>query len=182
MPPSAEEAALALREIAAIRERAAGFQDYRAESSQLLVWGWAYLGGFLLSAVFPHHLLFVWPPIVAFALGCGALVARRSMPAVPGIAWRYLALISSIILFVVIINLVMSPISAEQGAMVAPLLIGTLFLLRGVMLRPRYLVIGSALLGVSLLGYSVLAPIFWWWMAFAFGGGVLLSGCWLRRF
>lgn len=53
MPPSAEEAALALREIAAIRERAAGFQDYRAESSQLLVWGCAYIIGFTLAFAVP---------------------------------------------------------------------------------------------------------------------------------
>lgn len=182
MPPSAEEAALALREIAAIRERAAGFQDYRAESSQLLVWGCAYIIGFILSALFPQYLLLVWLPVVVLALGSGALVARRSSRAIPGIAWRYLALIGSIILFCVLIHWVMWPISPEQGGMIAPLLIGTLFLLRGVMLRPRYLVIGGGLIGVSLLGFHLFQAIFWWWMAFAFGGGVLLSGCWLRRF
>lgn len=182
MPPSAEEAALALREIAAIRERAAGFQDYRAESSQLLVWGCAYFIGFALSALFPQYLLLVWFPVVVVALAVGSQVARRTTPAVPGIAWRYLALIGTILLFCVLVNLVMWPLSAVQGGMVAPLLVGTLFLLRGVMLRPRYLVIGAGLLAVSLLGYGPLVSIFWWWMAVAFGGGVFLSGLWLRRF
>lgn len=182
MPPSAEEAASALREIAAIRERAAGFQDYRAESSQLLVWGTAYALGFFLSALFPERLLQVWPPVVALGLGFGALIAHRTTADVPGIAWRYLALIGSIILFVTLVNLVMWPLRPQQSAMVAPLLIGTLFLLRGVMLRPRYLVIGVGLLGVSLLGFSLLSHLFWWWMAVAFGGGLLLSGLWLRRF
>jgi hypothetical protein len=182
MPPSAEEAALALREIAVIRERAAGFQDYRAESSQLLVWGTAYFLGFTLSALFPQHLLLLWLPVVGTALAAGALVARRSTRAIPGIAWRYLALIGVIILFCVLVNLVMWPLAAERGALVAPLLIGTLFLLRGVMLRPRYLVIGTALLTISMLAAGPLMGVFWWWMAFAFGGGLFLSGLWLRRF
>lgn len=38
MLPTAEEAAQALRDIDLISHRAAGFQDYRAESGQLILW------------------------------------------------------------------------------------------------------------------------------------------------
>ncbi|WVM93254.1 hypothetical protein ULG90_04280 [Halopseudomonas pachastrellae] len=39
MPPSREEAAQALREISNVQARVAGFQDYRFEASQLMLWG-----------------------------------------------------------------------------------------------------------------------------------------------
>ena len=60
MPPSVEEAARALREIDAIKARAAGFQDYRAESDQLLLWGAAHAIGFALSGLFPAFILLIW--------------------------------------------------------------------------------------------------------------------------
>ena len=92
MASSAEEAARALREIAEIKARAAGFQDYQAESGQLLVWGAAYFIGFALCAVLPGYVLGVWCAVVAVALLVGSGIARRTNPDIPGIAWRYLAL------------------------------------------------------------------------------------------
>lgn len=60
MSPSAEEAAQALREIDAIKERAAGFQDYQAESAQLILWGAANSIGLVATALFEQHLLLIW--------------------------------------------------------------------------------------------------------------------------
>lgn len=181
MPPSAEEAARALREIDQIRARAAGFQDYYAESGQLLLWGAAYGIGFMLSALFPAQLTVIWAIVVAATITIGTLVARAGNPDIPGIAWRYFALISAILLFIVLVQFVMWPISAEQGAMVAPLLIGILYILRGLQLRPRYVLIGSTLVVLNTLGFVLLLPYFWWWMAMATGGTLVLSGLWLRR-
>lgn len=182
MSPSAEEAALALREIDEIRARAAGFQDYYAESGQLLLWGAAYAVGFVLSALLPAQLLVVWAIVVAATITVGTLVARASNSDISGIAWRYIGVISTILVFTILVQIVMWPISAEQGAMVAPLLIAVLYILRGLQLRPRYLVIGSVLVILCSLGFVFLRPYFWWWMALATGGTLFLSGLWLRRF
>lgn len=181
MPPSAEEAALALREIDAIRARTAGFHDYYAESGQLLLWGGAYGIGFVLSALFPAQLLAIWVSIVAATITIGTLVARGNNTDIPGIAWRYFALISAILIFTILIQVVMWPVAPEQGAMVAPLLIGLLYLLRGLQLRPRYLIIGSSLITLCMLSFVALLPYFWWSMALATGGTLVLSGLWLRR-
>lgn len=182
MGSSAEEAARALREIAEIKARAAGFQDYRAESGQLLLWGFAYFIGFALSAVFPQYILLVWVLVVVFGLLAGSAIARRTNPDIPGIAWRYLALIGSILLLCILIHIVMWPLSAEQGSMLAPLFVSTLYILRGVQLRPRYLVIGALLAILSLSGFLWLSAWFWWWMAFACGGTLMVSGLWLRNY
>ena len=182
MGSSAEEAARALREIAEIKARAAGFQDYQAESGQLLLWGAAYFIGFSLCALFPEYILGIWALVITTALVAGSGIARRTNPDIPGIAWRYLALIGSIILLCVLINVVMWPLTPEQGSMLAPLFIATLYVLRGVQLRPRYLIIGVILAVLSMAGFLWLTTWFWWWMAFACGGTLMLSGLWLRKF
>lgn len=181
MTPSAEEAARALREIDEIRARTAGFHDYYAESGQLLLWGVAYSAGFLLSALFPEHLLVIWTLVVGVTMAVGTLVAKTTNSEIPGIAWRYFALISAIFIFVILIQIVMWPVSPEQGAMIAPLLIALLYILRGIQLRPRYLIIGSSLLILSTLGFVFLLPYFWWWMTLATGGTLVVSGLWLRH-
>lgn len=182
MASSAEEAARALREIAEINARAAGFQDYQAESGQMVLWGFAYIIGFALTGLFTDYILLVWTLIVIIALIAGSSIARRTNPDIPGIAWRYLALIGSILLLCVLINIVMWPLTPRQGAMLAPLFVATLYILRGVQLRPRYLVIGVLLAVLSMVGFLWLDAWFWWWMAFAFGGTLAISGLWLRNF
>ncbi len=181
MSPTAEEAARALREIATIRARAAGFQDYRAESSQLILWGFAYALGFALTASFPAFILPIWLLVVAGALTAGTITACRINPEIPGIAWRYLTLVGAIVAFCIILNIIMWPLSAEQSSMIGPLFVAALYVIRGVQLRPRYLALGALLALVSVAGFFVFHSIFWWWMAAGFGATLILSGLWLRQ-
>ncbi|WP_022962659.1 hypothetical protein [Halopseudomonas pelagia] len=181
MSPSAQEAAQALRDIAAINARAAGFQDYQAESNQLILWGSMHVIGFILTALFPQQILFIWIPLILLALAIGCILAVRAVPLVQGVAWRYLVLIGSILLFHIVINTIMWPVSPQQGTLVAPLLVCTLYVFRGVHLRPRYLLIGVLVATLCLLGYAFFTAFFWWWMAFAYGGVFVLFGLWLRR-
>ncbi|RHW20313.1 hypothetical protein [Pseudomonas jilinensis] len=181
MSPSAEEAARALREIDAIKERAAGFQDYQAESAQLILWGAANSIGLVATALFEQHLLQIWVPLVLLCLVAGALLARRTNALLPGIGWRYLLILGAILFLIVALHAVFWPLSPEQGAMIAPLFVGVLYFLRGVLLRPRYLVIGGALAGLSLLSFLFAGPWFWWAMAMTWGGTLMLSGVWLGR-
>lgn len=109
------------------------------------------------------------------------MLAVRAAPHVQGIVWRYLVLIGSILLFHVLINTIMWPVSAQQATLVAPLLVCTLYVFRGVHLRPRYLLIGVLVATLCLFGYAFFSAFFWWWMAFAYGGIFVLFGLWLRR-
>lgn len=181
MPPSIEEAARALREIDAIKARAAGFQDYRAESDQLLLWGLAHAVGFTLSGLFPAFILLIWLVVVPASMGAGMLLARRAISEIPGIGWRYLVLIGAIFTFMILIHVVMWPLAPEQGAMVAPLFVSALYVMRGVQLRPRYLFIGGWLAVLLMTGFLFFQPVFWWWMAMVYGGSFIAFGFWLRR-
>ena len=59
--------------------------------------------------------------------------------------------------------------------------VSTLYVLRGVQFRSRYILIGVLVVSLCLAGYLLLLPYFWWWMAFAYGGTFLIFGLWLRR-
>jgi len=179
MQPTAEEAAQALRDIARVKHRAAGFQDYRAESGQLILWGLAYVAGFALTACFRDHILPIWIIVILAAMAMGIRLARRS-GAGSAVAWRYIGVIGTIILFSLALNLVFWPLTPEQGAMLAPMLLAALYILRGIQLRPRYTLIGLMLGTLCMFGYLFLLPVFWAWMALACGGTLILSGLWLR--
>ena len=182
MPDHAEEAARALREIALIKERAAGFQDYQAESRQLVLWGLAHMVGFALTTLAPEYFLVTWTGVLVLAMCFGAWVAQRSKLNVPGMVWRYLLVVGSILLFALLINFLLYPLPPEQGALAGPLYIGCLYLIRGAQFRPRYIFLGTILSLVCVSGYLLLLDWFWWWMSLAFGGSLLLFGLWLRRF
>ncbi|MEH6671928.1 hypothetical protein [Halopseudomonas sp.] len=181
MPPSVEEAARALREIDAIKARAAGFQDYRAESDQLLLWGAAHAIGFALSGLFPAFILLIWLLLVPGSMLIGRLLARRAASEIPGIGWRYMVLIGTIFTYMVLVHVVMWPLTPEQGSMVAPLFVSALYVMRGVQMRPRYLFIGLLLAALLMIGFLFFQPIFWWWMAVGYGGSFIVFGFWLRR-
>lgn len=180
MTTTAEEAARALREIDLIQHRAAGFQDYQAESGQLLLWGLAYVVGFALTACFPDQLIPIWAVVILVTMGVGTWLASRTAADGARVAWRYLAIISTILLFCLAFNIIFWPLTPEQGAMLAPMLLATLYILRGIQLRPRYMVIGLLLGSLCLGGYVLLLPVFWPWMTLACGGTLIVSGLWLR--
>lgn len=182
MTEQAAEAARALREIALIKERAAGFQDYQAESRQLVLWGAAHMIGFGLTTLAPEWFLLTWSSVLLLAMGIGARLAQLSNAVVPGITWRYLLVVGSILLFALLINYLFHPLPPRQGALAGPLFIGCLYLIRGAHFRPRYIVLGVVLISVCFFGYQFLDTWFWWWMSIAFGGSLLLFGLWLRRY
>ena len=145
MSPSPEEAAAALRAINSVQARAAGFQDYRAESRQLMLWGVVNLLGCIFTALFPSLLLLIWLVVVIVGLLAGVRLARVAQESMPGIVWRYLVLVGSVLLFAALIHVVMWPLTPQQGSMVVPLFVATLYAIRGAQSRPRYLIIGTSL-------------------------------------
>ena len=180
MPPSREEAAQALREISNVQARVAGFQDYRFEASQLMLWGSLNMAGCILSALLQAHLLLIWGAIALSGVILGTRMACRSSdPA--GVAPRYLLIVLSILLFDVILHVLFWPITPRQGAMIVPLFIATLYVIRGAQSRPRYIVLGATLALLCCCAYWFAGSHYWWWLALSWGGTLLVAGCWLRR-
>ena len=181
MSPSPEEAAAALRAINSVQARAAGFQDYRAESRQLMLWGVVNLLGCIFTALFPSLLLLIWLVVVIVGLLAGVRLARVAQESMPGIVWRYLVLVGSVLLFAALIHVVMWPLTPQQGSMVVPLFVATLYAIRGAQSRPRYLIIGTSLAILCFCCLLFATAHYWWWLALAWGGTFIVSSLWLRR-
>ena len=181
MPPSREEAAQALREISNVQARVAGFQDYRFEASQLLLWGLLNIIGCVGSALFAGYLLPIWLGVVVVGLLLGVFMAVHSAPRVPGVIWRYLLVILSILLFDVILHVIFWPVSPRQGSMIVPLFVATIYIVRGAQSRPRYIAVGALLAVLSMLSFLFAGDGYWYWLALSWGGTFVVSGLWLRR-
>jgi len=181
MSPSPEEAAAALRAINSVQARAAGFQDYRAESRQLMLWGVVNLLGCVFTALFPSFLLLIWLAVVIVGLVAGVRLARIAEEVMPGIVWRYLLVVGSVLLFALLLHVVMWPLTPRQGSMIVPLFVATLYVIRGAQSRPRYVIIGAGLALLCFCCFLFATSHYWWWLALAWGGTFILSSLWLRR-
>ncbi|MEH6566286.1 MAG: hypothetical protein V7756_13235 [Halopseudomonas sp.] len=181
MSPSPEEAAAALRAITSVQARAAGFQDYRAESRQLMLWGLVNLLGCVLTALFPQWLLLIWLAVVIVGLMAGVHLARMAQEILPGIVWRYLLVVGSVLVFAALLHAVMWPLTPRQGSMIVPLFVATLYVIRGAQSRPRYLCIGIALATLCFCCFLFATEHYWWWLGLGWGGTFIVSSFWLRR-
>lgn len=182
MSPSPQEAAAALRAIHSVQIRAAGFQDYRAESRQLILWGSLNFIGCIFSALFPQFLLSIWFVVVVAGLLIGIrLACGLQQHTDSGVAWRYLVIVGSVLLFAGLIHVVMWPVTPRQGSMLVPLFVAALYTIRGAQSRPRYLIIGAVLTVLCSCCFLFAATYHWWCLAFAWGGTFIVSGLWLSR-
>jgi len=55
------------------------------------------------------------------------------------------------------------------------------YVIAGLWLGPAFMVIGSSIITLTLIGYFFVGSWFDIWMAFVNGGGLLLAGAWMRR-
>jgi|GEM_PF-556407 len=179
MSPTAYEAERALRDIATINRRAAGFQDYQAESLQLMLWGLFYMIGFAGVAAFELPVLLWWGGLLVVTVLFGSRLVSRGDPDSPGIIGRYLLVLAIILGFVVLMTITLQPLTDQQVSLLAPVFVSVLYLLRGTQL-PRYLLIGISLLLPCLVSYWMAGEHFWWAMSLACGAPMLGAGLWLR--
>src|SRR5690606_6157255 len=137
MLPTAEEAAQALRDIDLISHRAAGFQDYRAESGQLILWALFYLVGFTLTFCFPAQALALWGVLLVVAVAIGIRLAMSSGVGC-GIVLRFVGLIHPTSVLSLAVRVVLWSVCGELSAALARIFVSALYILRGSLLRPLY--------------------------------------------
>ncbi|MEB3736006.1 hypothetical protein ULF88_22375 [Halopseudomonas pachastrellae] len=107
------------------------------------------------------HLLLIWGAIALSGVILGTRMACRSSDAA-GVAPRYLLIVLSILLFDVILHVLFWPITPRQGAMIVPLFIATLYVIRGAQSRPRYIVLGATLALLCCCAYWFAGSHYWW--------------------
>lgn len=181
MPLTPADASAALQDVTQTEHRSALLRGYQSASPHLMIWGVVWAVGYTLNYFLPAWNGLTWLPLVAVGV-IGDMVAVQAdgrQGGLPGTAYAWLG-VAYFMLFVGTIA-VMQPHDPGQVAAFNALVISAAYIIYGTLGAPRMTVIGVGIAGLTLPGYFVLGTLFLPWMAVVGGGGLVLSGFWLRR-
>ena len=198
MTLSPNEAADALRDMAAIETRSRRVYGYREASPHLILWGILWWAGYGLSEPWPHRALAIWIPIVVIGLAATFAIslsnARRRdahvdrvadpkrRPEVARVRWGFLGMVLTAFAFIAATLAVMAPVTSRQVGAFIPLVVAASYAVVGLWQGLRFIVAGVVIAGLTLGGFFLLPPAdFALWMAGVGGGALILAGCWFRR-
>lgn len=181
----ADEAASALRDAEAAAGRSTRFQGYREASGFLILWGaiWAVMDvGYYFGPQAGN-----WVSLAGDAVGISGSVwlGVRLRRTAAGRTWRgatsALLIAAAIGLYSLGLSAIVPMQGVGQGQAVAGVSVGCAYMVLGAVRGLRLAAVGAAMIGLTLAGW-LYAPHdhFMLWMAFAGGGGLMLSGLWLR--
>jgi hypothetical protein len=183
---SPTEAADALREIAASADRAREFKGYRLAAPYFFLWGSIWILGYGASGVAPSLGIF-WLPLSVLGMILSGVISyrQRTRPgsrAPHGPNGRRAGLSSvAFVVFMAATYAILPPHTTNQMNAFPALMVGMTYMLGGIWMYQRYLWLGLAIIASTLLGYFFLAPYFAFWMAIIGGGGLILTGFWMRK-
>ena len=181
-----EDAAQALKAAEEAAGRSERLHGYRGASGFLILWGlvWAVMDvGYYLGPKTGD-----WLSLAGDAVGFGGSVLlgmrmkqRRSGGGSPARGLVGALLIAfSIGLFGLGISTVAPVQTAAQGQAIAGLAVGCVYMALGAGQGLRIAAVGLGMVALTLGGWVYAREQFMLWMAFAGGGGLVLSGLWLR--
>lgn len=183
MTLSPDEAAGALRDIAAVETHSHRLYGYRQASPHLILWGLLWLVGYGLSDAWPTRSTPVWAALVTIGLVAGFLITLRSRRRLAGsrqLYWRFPAIALTAFAFIFATLAVMHPVSGRQVDAFIPLVLAASYAVMGFWRGLRFTAAGAALAVLTLTGFFLLPAYFAVWMAACGGGSLILAGIWLR--
>lgn len=179
-----DEAAHALKTAAAAARRSATAIDYQRIGRRLIVWGivWAVVN--IAGALrIPVNGTYAWPAIMLAGLVVSAALDIHAARGPRG--WRHagesLLLFFAFAAFVFSTQFVIPQPTLIQVETLLTLVLGLIYIVVGLAVGWRLSAVGAVLMLMVIAG-SIWAPgQFFFWMALAGGGGLILGGLWLRK-
>jgi hypothetical protein len=193
---SPNEAADALRDIAATETHSRQLYGYREASPHLILWGILWAVGYALSLFAPQHSAAIWGTIVtigslaSYFTAVRAAIRRNQQAGAPidlarrraasEVNWTLSAISFIAAMFIAAALAVVSPVSSRQIGAFIPLVAAAGYAVMGLWLGLRFTVAGAVLAILTLGGFFLLPTHFPLWMAACGGGSLILVGIWLR--
>ena len=184
---SSEQAAEALKQVAAAEQRSRAAYNYSQSAPFCFVWGGVWLLGYGAEALAP----LVYPPgkwigwwwmgLTIAGVAAGMLIGHRQALRHGRSGWRYGALVLIIWLYFLSSFSVLHPHNSQQVGAYIPLLFAAIYAAIGLWLGLRYILVGAFMAAATLGAYFFLRDYFFLWMALVGGGSLILTGFWLRR-
>jgi hypothetical protein len=180
-----EDAAQALKAAADAAGRSQRLHGYRGASGFLILWGvvWAVMDvGFYVGPSTGNWLSLVGDLVGVAGSVLLGLRMKRNRPGgypVRGIAGALLIALA-IGFYSLGMSVISPPHDAGQSQAFAGISVGCAYMVLGAVQGLRLAAVGMAMIVLTLGGWAYAHEYFMLWMAFAGGGGLVLSGLWLR--
>lgn len=178
------EAADALRDIAASADHSRQLKGYEHAAPYFFLWGAIWIIGYGATGMSPRYGI-IWLPLglvgmaASFIIGLrqkrSHTISQRKFGVCMGLTWWVF------IAFYAATLAVLQPHTPNQSGAFPALLMSAIYAGVGIWFLPRWLWLGIGIFTATLIGYFFLAPWFSFWMAAVGGGGLVLTGFWMRK-
>lgn len=189
---SKEEAARALSEINSANKRTTSMQQYRYLSPHLILWGFIYLVANSLTQFNPSHGMLAWNTLPwlgavgSMWIGYRSRKLRSASSTVTDAMQRQhgvrilLTMFALMAFFISAFCVLPNPDIKQANAFVS-LFWGTYYMVVGIWLGWRMLVVGVLTMASILIAFFVMPEHYFLWMGLVTGSLLMLGGFWLRR-
>ena len=178
------EARKALADIDDVVRRVRQSQIYDLSSQIMIFWGVLVFGGNVAT--------WLWPPLGGTIWICvnGLGVVGTAVLSVSGYRRtgirsfdaRIVAAYMLFFAFGILCTSVLAHYGPRELGAFWPIYFMLFYMLAGLWFGRAFVVIGAAIVALTLIGYFFIASAaFLWWMAFVNGGGLIVGGLWMRR-
>lgn len=177
------QASSALADIADIAQRVRQSRFYRHASSMLMLWGALTFVGYVLSFGMPSRAGYVWVVVIIAGIAGSVLIGAlsRKRAGVNTFNAKATAAFVVFVAFGAIWSVGVSHFTPRQLGAFWPSYFMLPYIIAGLWLGSAFVVIGTAIIALTLIGYFLAGLWFELWMALVNGGGLLLGGFWMRR-
>jgi hypothetical protein len=177
------EAAQALSDIEQIVQRVRQSRIYDLASQIMIAAGVLVLAGNIANFVMPRHANYIW--IAVNVLSVASAVALGIMGRQTGVRafdFRVLAAFLLFYAFGILCSGVLGQYGPREMGAFWPVYFMLFYCMAGLWFGGAFLAIGLTIIVLTLIGYFFVAGgAFLLWMAAVNGGGLILSGLWMRR-
>jgi hypothetical protein len=177
------QASSALADIADIAQRVRQSRFYQHASSMLMLWGALTFGGYVLSFGMPSRAGYVWVVVLFTGVAGSVLIGAMSRKHA-GVNTFNAKATAAIVLFIAFgaaWSVGVGHFTPRQLGAFWPSYFMLPYIIAGLWLGSAFVVIGTAIIALTLIGYFLAGTWFELWMALVNGGGLLLGGFWMRR-
>jgi hypothetical protein len=180
----AKQAADALNDIELIVQRVRQSRIYDIASQIAIVAGVLVLAGNIANYLTPRHAGFIW--IAVNVLTVASVAALSTMgPRMAGVETFNFRMLAAFLLFYgfgLLCCVVLGHFGPRELGAFWPIYFMLFYCIAGLWFGRAFVIIGLAIIALTLIGYFfVQGASFLLWMAAVNGGGLILSGLWMRR-
>jgi hypothetical protein len=178
-----KEASAALSDISAMIQRVRQSRIYELASQFMVVAGVFVVVGNLLTYAVPRYAIYIWPSINVLTIVVSAVIStfdrrRTGLRSFDSRAFVAFVLFYAFGLFC---SVVLGHYGGREMGAFWPIYFMLFYCIAGLWFGRAFIYIGLGITALTLIGYFfITGDLFLIWMAMVNGGGLILSGLWMR--